>query len=220
MPRRLPALLLALLASCVGTAVPQPPNLEPVDLARVDGAAPETVGGVLELFGGPGAAPADTEVWLWDLASNLPPQIAPVGADGSFAFAVRAAGALRLQVRDADGSRSPPVDVGVEGVAVLPLARPACLAVERELFLGASREASLVVVNGCDGAVTIGASRLRAGDAFDLQRPADSSLPVAGEATFEVSAPGDEPTEEILLVELTLDATTYLFPVTVSAPAR
>lgn len=220
MRRTFHVLLFATLFGCVGTAVPQPPNLDPVDPDLIVGMIPEMAGAPLDLVGQAGAAAAGAELWIWDLGAATPPAVFPIEADGSFSISLPAPrGPLRMQARDGD-SRSPPLDVVASPGGTLELARPACLLVGRELFLTEARTAELPIVNDCDSDAILGATRMRAGEAFTIERPAELTLPPSSQAELRLAAPGDAAAEEILLIELELDRTTYLFAVTLSAPAR
>ena len=127
-------------------------------------------------------------------------------------------GALRVQVRDGE-DRSEPVDISPTADRSILLARRGCLLVDRELFLGDSGVASLALVNDCDAEASLVSSRLRVGD-LTLDAPSGLVLPPGTQAELVVSADGTAAAEDIVLLELAIAGTTYLYPVTVSAPAR
>jgi hypothetical protein len=206
--------LIALLAgSCVGSSVPQPPNLDPVRPGLVS-EQDEEAGG---LEGAPGAAPPNAEVWGWDLDAAHPPSVVLSDARGAFMLTVPSVVAeeLRLQVRR-DGERSLPVDIVPRFGGSAPVERPACFQVPLELELDAGGSAVLELRNECGVEANLTAVRLRIGGAFVVQPPPDLRLPSGGTLPIVIDAPA-APDEDIVLVEVVLGATSARYAVTVIA---
>ncbi|MGE0785406.1 MAG: hypothetical protein AB7S26_06950 [Sandaracinaceae bacterium] len=206
-----------LAAGCVGTAVPQPPNLEPIDPDLIIGLQSETTGGPLSMTGQPGAAAPNADLYIWDLGSPTPPTITPTLPDGSFSISIPGPlGALRLQARTME-DRSDPIDVATGSEGSLPVARPACARLDRELLLGERDSAVLAFVNDCATEVRVSEPRSRAGVPFVIEGAPTEPLAPGARAEMTVEAPSDRPSEDILLFEVTVDRTTYLYAITVGA---
>lgn len=207
--------LIALLGGCIGSSVPQPPNLAPVDPDRVRGMGTEMTG--FPLIGAPGAAPPDAEVWAWNLETSDPPSVAATDEQGAFTVQIfgTLGNAVRLQVRRGD-DRSVPVDVipWLERADLVP--RAACFEVPRELVVEEPRSVELPLRNRCGVEGSVQAVRLRVGDAFFVVPPGDSRLPDIGDVLVGVEAPV-ESAEDILIIEIELGGMSFRYAVTLIA---
>ncbi|MGE0791918.1 MAG: hypothetical protein AB7S26_39960 [Sandaracinaceae bacterium] len=217
-----PVLVALLSAGCVGTAVPQPPGLDPIDPSQVSS---HTMIDSPTVEGGPGAATplAGAEVWIWNLERSTGPGRGPIATDGSFtiSFDHLAGDQLRLQVRTAD-DRSPPIDVLAPDGPVTPIEHPACLVAPVELDLGDARAADLSLENdGCPGAIELDAVDLRVGEAaLTISGTTRASIPDGSRVDVHLSASGNGAVEDILFLHVTIDGVPDRLAVSVSVPAR
>jgi hypothetical protein len=217
-------LSLALLAgamlgwSCplVATPVPEPPDLDPpnTDLFLVQ-TVPSLVDTIVELNGEPGAAEPGATLRIVDLDSTQPPVDTLVGPDGSFAVTVNTTGGreLRVQLRTADGQRSPPVDLRVppamEPVRPEVVTREPCLTVTPALELdfgnvdSGQATRSITLENNCGAELLLDTLELRVSTpAFVLGNAPPLTIVdgerISLEVTFEPQSEGL--TEEVLLI--------------------
>lgn len=205
------------LAACFGSSLPQPPAHDPIEPDRVAQRTEESAG-YFVLEGSPGSAHASVDLWAWNLSTAAPPVVTETRADGSFLLVIPAEPterAFRLQTRSEDG-RSEPIDIDAAAPRSSPIARSDCLHIERELIFG-GRTAELAIVNECGADATIGETRLRATDAFVVERPAELLLPAGTEASIRLAAPGGDVVEDILFVTVLVGGDSYLYAVTLIA---
>lgn len=160
--------LLVSASACTVTPVPEPPNLEPPDLAQITfGTSSST--GLVTLMGNPGALGPGERLWVVNLDGAGPPIETDAAADGSFSVGVSASFGheLRLQAREGD-RRSDPLDVAAP--AAVQIVRPLadCLTINPpfEVAFGASPtgtpvDATLHLDNACGATVEIASMRLR-----------------------------------------------------------
>jgi hypothetical protein len=214
-------LLSLVLSGCLGSAVPQPPNLDPVDRSKVGYDTEEAEGSFIVLLGAPGAAEPNARLYVWNLDTAEPPVVTEIAGDGSFTAVIpsEARGVvLRLQARLED-ARSLPIDLIPDVGRSSPPDRPDCLTVAIEVEL-ADRSGEIAIDNDCEEEVSLGETRLRMTDDFVIDRPSALRLPPSSSATLGISAPSDLDTEDILFVTLERGVDTFLYPVTLIAPAR
>lgn len=209
--------LVTSLVGCVGTSVPQPPNLQPVDVDLVDWTTQEATGP--RLFGEAGAAPPGAEVWLWDLESAEPPVVVLAAADGSFGAPLPAMlGEVRLQVR-VGRDRSIPVDAQVTET-VEPSRRPACVGVPLEIDLGEARAAAFLLEHDCVSESQLDRVELRMSNpSLTVNATAPALLPSGARLEVSVSAAGIATEEDIVFVYVTVDGVPVRYPVSVIARA-
>lgn len=217
---RLPTLLALAVAyaGCIGTTVPQPPNHEPIEPDLVTGVANEMEGTVLRLAGTADAAHPNAELWIWDLETTAPPIVAATDLEGRFEVDVPVpAGELRMQTRNAEG-RSDPTDLIAGPEGSVPAPRDDCFRVTRALRFD-GRSAELLIVNHtCPEEVSLLDLRLRAGAAFDIERPTELLMPPGAQTMIRIDAPGTEPVEDILFLTMDIRGSPIRYPVTISAP--
>ena len=203
-------------SGCTGTAVPQPPNLTPVDPTLLNHSTQEDMGQVLS--GDPGAAPPGVEVWIWELENAEPPLVAASGAEGGFLIRLprSLSGEVRLQAR-AGRDRSIPSDATVSGIDLIPVEQPSCLVVPPEVEL-TDRSARIALDNDCDGAVELTSFQLRAGEpALTIEAPGSATLPAGSRIELRARAAGVATVEDILFVNATVEGAPVRYPVTVIA---
>lgn len=208
---------LLLFAGCTGTAVPQPPNLVPVEPDRLEPEFPEATG--FEITGGAGAAPGGVEVWAWDLEASGPPAVAMSDAQGRFTLSLPSEppGELRLQAR-LGADRSPPLDVVRVDTRYVEVDRPDCLEIPRELDLGRARAGDLVIDNACGEAVELVAVTSRGGVAeLTVDAPDRASLPDGARLELPARAAGAATVEDIVFVAVRVRGSPARYPVTVIA---
>lgn len=163
-----------LVAACVVSPQPSPPADEPdLDGDGIDviGTGTEDFSELLTFEAAPGSVePAEGVVIVTNLERSDAPSRVAVRADGSFSVALAGfpGDTVRFQV-DQAGARSQPVDIAVDATGqVVDVVEdaPACLTISPARYLplsGAGDAVSLVIDNGCDVAVELGAPRLRRG---------------------------------------------------------
>jgi hypothetical protein len=204
-------------SGCTGTAVPQPPNLTPVDPGLLTHSTEEDMGQVLS--GDPGAAPPGVEVWIWELDNAEPPLVAASGDEGGFVLRLprSLSGELRFQAR-AGRDRSEPTDATVSGMDLVPVERPSCLVVPLEVEL-TDRSDRIAIENDCAGAVELESFQLRAGEpALTIEAPGSATLPAGARIELRARAAGVATVEDILFVNATVEGAPVRYPVTVVAP--
>lgn len=219
--RTFPTLFLMLLAAlpldagCVGTAVPQPPNQDPIDPSGLE-ARPELVeANVVEYQGAPGSVPDNAQVWLVNLEGIEPQSVSIAGDDGSFLVSTPAmdGDVVRLSYRTEEG-HSAPLDLTSPGI--VPVSRPACLELSLDLTVGASRSAVLAIESRCGDDVVLTAFTFRRGTtALSVDAPSTVTLPPDARFELPVSAAGSDPLEDHLFVFATIDGSTVRYPVSV-----
>ncbi|NOY93984.1 MAG: hypothetical protein GXP55_22605 [Deltaproteobacteria bacterium] len=211
--------ILILAAGCVGTPVPEPPNLTPPDPALVE----VNVGSVPGITGQPGALEPGTELWIANLDNMDPPTRIPTRDDGSFrddSFVAAPGQELRLQARRG-AERSIPVDVRAGGGEVMrPTAGCLVLRPALELNLDDPETASRVVIeNGCGVDARIDDIRLRAPSAsIRVDTAPPLMIPDGASANITLSLLPDATglTEEVLILDVSAPETDRR-PVTVFA---
>lgn len=211
MNRRVAVVVFGLLAAgldegCVGTETGNPPAApDPMFIAERDD--PSTEPDAIRLAGDPGAVdPAEGEVVVLTVDVLRDPVRTPVREDGSFGPVSSVAplsGTLRLWV-ERDGDRSPPVDVvRLEdgSLPAAPIALADCLDVDppRELVLEESA-GRVVLSNGCEVDVELGAPRLRDGSSGVTVTGAAATLAPGGTAEIEVTV--QDGGEDVLLLPI------------------
>lgn len=208
-----------LLTSCVGTAVPQPPNLDPVDPGLVRG--PQGPDGPVELIGAPGSAAPNANLFVWDLDESTAPTVGPIAADGSFDFFVPLPAArLRMQAR-LGMARSVPVDLTPGGERATLLPRLDCVTVAQEAFVDATGQAQLGIDNTCESPVSLDEARWRVGGRFTTALPAERNLEAGARVELVIQATElATDAEDILLLTISAEGregpVPYLYPTTVS----
>lgn len=201
---RWPIAPVVLLAGCLGTPQPDPPNLDP-DLLATGGERGEDV----MVIGGPGAvSPGGASLHLANLETADPVVVVAVGEDGAFSALLSATYADELRLwAVAGGDRSEPVDVVLtEPIGLAPRPLAACFRSEPALaaVVAEGRELTVVLVNECDETVSVSRASLREPDAPFTVGPAPASIEPGGRADLAVSfaPPSADPAEAILLVEV------------------
>jgi hypothetical protein len=155
---------------CVGTPLPEPPNLASdllaVEPMRCNEPCPD--GGSYRIFGGPGTVTPGASVIITELDTGDAPNVAPPTPDGAFDITIRtvAGGELRIEA-DRDGLRSPPFYMVADPVATVPVPAPRPLAdcfvvtpLERDVAI--STTTTVVIDNRCAEALTILRTAFRA----------------------------------------------------------
>lgn len=220
---------IALLAgACTGSPVPEPPNLDPPDLGRIEGMPGSS--GTTVITGAAGAAPAGTILWAVNLDGTGPPATTAVGDDGAFTVPLLFADGdeVRMQVRDADGERSAPVDAVAPAMTLAERALADCLLLEPagELDLGTvtvGEEATDVVrvTNDCGAEATLDVRLRVAGGPFGLSPSGPLALADGDAAdvavTYRPTGPGSS--EAILFIEASTPSADRR-PVTLVGEAR
>jgi len=226
--RGLAAAALLLAGACTGSPVPEPPNVDPPDLGRVEG-MPGSSGSSF-VVGAPGAAAPDTTLWAVNLDGTLAPSTGMVAADGSFSVPLFFADGdeVRLQVRDAEGDRSVPVDAVAPAMTAAPRSLADCLRLEPPLELdfgavdvGGEATDVIRVTNDCGAEATV-ALRLRVGGgAFALVTggPLAVTDGEAADVTVSHGPSSAGPSEEILFIEASAPSADRR-PVTLIGEAR
>ena len=204
-------------AGCVGSPVPEPPNVEPVDLVDVfyDDPIDPMAGGIKA---GPGSLETDREIWLWNLDQIEEQGWAAVETDGSFEVDVRfvPGDEVRFQVRTDEG-RSAPVDGVAQDLVFVEPDRSNCVTVPLELDLAGRPEATFEVRNDCGEAVELLDVRWRVGEpVLSFSAPAPGPI-AAGEApgVRVLTSQHSLDVEDILFVELEIGGLSERFPVSV-----
>ncbi|MFK7989274.1 MAG: hypothetical protein AB8I08_24860 [Sandaracinaceae bacterium] len=212
------ASLLPLSAGCVGTAVPQPPNQDPIDPADLEGMPEVVEADFVEYRGMAGAVPAEAQVWLVNLDDEAPQAVSIAGQDGAFVVATAASDGdvLRLSYRTDEG-HAQPLDLTAPTVA--SVSRPACVELALDLTLEASRSAVLAIDSRCAEDVTLtGFAFRRASPALRVDGPSSVVLPPDARFELPVSAAGSDPLEDHLFVFATVDGSTVRYPVSIHVP--
>jgi hypothetical protein len=211
-------LVVLVAVGCIGTPQPDPPNVVPeVDPEHIFGTP--TDGPTVLIEGDEGAVtPEGATLRIYSLQrEDLPVDVTP---DASGAFSVWVPGEpgeeFRLEARLED-LRSAPVDVvvleDIEG-PVVPAARPLadCLLTSPESYLEVPEDgrATVEVINGCGGPVTLSRIAVRvAASPFAVVSPAAPiDVPDGGRQPIVVEyapGPGDRP-EEVLLIDISAPA--------------
>jgi len=206
-----PALLLLLAASCLGTPQPDPPNVIGIDPSRVLGSGtdgPPTVW----IRGEPGAVtPADALLRIYSLDREDPAVDVTPEPDGSFSVEVpgQPYGEFRLQVT-LDEDRAPPVDVVVETDYVQLAARPlaGCLTTSPagEAPVPVGGRTTVRLVNDCVQPVAVAriAMRRPAAPFVVISPSAPVDVPAGGSLPIVVEHPAgaDDFGEDVLLLEV------------------
>ena len=197
------ALSCVLLAGCIATPVPEPPNL---DLISFEGGT-----GGIPIVAGPGTVAGEVGVWIVNVDGTSAPSITRSAADGSFsAFIDGMPGdELRLQVRTED-ARSNPVDVRPPATTATVHPLDACLTVPLELDLGEAptgteTRADLSVRNECSDPVRVALTDFRVdGGPFDVTFGAPLDIAPGAEAavSFGVRPTAIGPVEAIARVSI------------------
>jgi hypothetical protein len=209
--RRFLPILSFVLAACVGSSVPQPPNLDPIDPMRIQTPTGLEAAGAIEIRANSGAAPANAQVTIWNLETSAPPTRVTSAPDGSFvAFLDRPITELRLEAAR-DGERSRPVDVVFADETAIEVLRPSCFRVPSVLELEAGA-GTLAIENICASDIPVRNARLRAGDGFDVEVfPAA----IASGSTLEISVTtSSTAAEEIHLLSVEIGGVPLRYPTT------
>lgn len=208
-----------LVSACVGNPVPQPPNVEPIDLVTLfyDDPIDPAPGGI---HGRAGSVEVGAEVWTWNLENSEEPDVAVAEADGSFEADLRLfpGDELRFQVRT-DVGRSPPIDGVATDLAFVPRERPSCVDASLELSLEGRAQDTIRVVHECSPIVDVVDVRWRREHPnLSLDAPPPSTLEPGDPLEVVVTTDrNDVDVEEIVLIELNLDGTPARYPVSVYA---
>lgn len=105
-------------------------------------------------------SPGSGEVYVWPLFNDIPPEVVPVEADGSFSLPWMPPGPeTRLQVRNGE-LRSPFIDIIRVGTRAMPRPVEECLSVPLELpealgMVGVEVLIEIPVTNNCAGPVEV-----------------------------------------------------------------
>jgi hypothetical protein len=205
--RWLAAGLVCLLASCVVSPQPDPPNLIPERVA-----SRSTRGDSFLVVGEPGSVlargPAVVSLAALDQPA-LPVLVSAVRSDGSFEVGPvidLPMGEVRLWARAAD-ERTAGIDFAFASGSLVPAPHAlTCLTIEPgdtlelEGVPGVEAVAQIELVNGCGADVIVESVALRAPAAFTLGPvPPTVTTRAAIEVRFTPAAPGDD-LEEVLLI--------------------
>jgi hypothetical protein len=213
--------------------MPEPPSF---DLNQVNKGAeavnqPEDPT-VRVLVGGKGAVPAGAVVRVTNLDALEDASADNATDQGSFLVYVRALDGEELRFEWADGERrSAPADARVlapdpaaNAFQLQPSQRFDCLRLEPGFvldFTGDAPEAALTLRNDCDAAINLDNARSRLGLA-DFALPDNLPLDIApgdsAELVVAFARSAASLREDILFVDVTLDAATIRYPITLRAP--
>lgn len=156
-----------LLAACVATPIPEPPNVTEPELDLVEAVPDSEIrGDMLIVTGRAGAATAEATLWAVNLDSPTDelwaPVSAPISEDGSFNLSLdgEPGDELRLQVRWRDDWSEPVDALTGAGGGLSPSVREDCLVVDVELPFGRvaledAPTAALTVRNNCAANVEV-----------------------------------------------------------------
>jgi hypothetical protein len=159
---------LVVVAACVGTPQPDPPNVDPTVNGDLISLVPPRVRNMhVDLRGAAGAIePATASLFVYNLDSSSPPAVVQPSPDGSFQVTVTAVGGDELRLFSVlDEQRSAPVDLLITPTGVTAPARPLadCFTVEpaAELLVTVGGTSSVSVSNDCSEAVRVAHVGLR-----------------------------------------------------------
>ena len=211
MTRHLPWAWALLLTACVGSTLPQPPNLAPVDPSRIWTTNEERK--ALQIVGLPGAAAPNLDVWGWDLETADAPVVTRSEADGSFALGLPSTGRVRLQLRRG-AEVSEPLDLW----DLSPVDYPECIRLPRLLSLGSAREGEIVLRNDCAETLRLETITLRFGEPDILPPPVTrAALDPGAEMVLRFRVRGEASVEDIAFAELLLGTETVQVPISILA---
>lgn len=214
--------------------MPEPPaavfDLDGVDQGILPANEPSTAGDTKYVLGAPGTVPARATVRITNLDRQTATVATTATPDGSFlAVAVATAGEeLRFEWAR-DGLRSAPADgvvlekdVGARTIGVRPSPRFDCVVLSPGYALDFSSEGAraLAIQNDCDAPITLASPRARLGlPDFGASLPSPLEVAAGGqsELSFEFSPTGEGDREDVWFVDVTLEAETLRYPVTLRA---
>ena len=179
--------------------------------------------------GGPGAAPAQSQVIVTNLDSTLAPLATTTGSDGSFIVNIpmELSDELRFEAITSSG-RTPPSDGRISdtpGAALRSGRRHGCLSLEPGFSLDLTGEntGAVTLRNDCGDALSLENPRFRTeGSDFTLLTELPLEIAPGGSSTLEFAhvPAGGSASEVVLFVDVTLSGETLRYPITLYANAR
>ncbi len=235
-PHACAALLLASVVGCGprdATPMPEPPSL---DITKVGGpretvTASECIGEpdscppvIVSISGEPGAATPNTLLRVTNLDTRDPVTAVEVRVDGGFEIVLSVTEAQELRFQVLDGSvRGAPEDVILHNAPLYlePSLRHECLTLAPGFDVAAlSGTASVELHNGCAEPVLLAQPRFRLGlPGFGQPALLPQTLAPGEGTTLVIGVDGAQPSEDVLLLDATLGATTIRYPITIHVDA-
>ncbi|MGE0787159.1 MAG: hypothetical protein AB7S26_15920 [Sandaracinaceae bacterium] len=196
------------LAGCVATPVPDPPDIEPPNLANIVVNGPVGVPGMGSVNLDASADAVEPGATLWALGGFAigPARTAPANDLGGFSTSVPVDDGrpwVRLQARDGE-RRSIPLDVDVdvrEGPpTLLPLS--SCVEIDSEARFDTD-DVAVSIVNRCGATLTLARLDLRDGEPIELDPDLPRDIPDLGSDAILLRATGPDAFEGFVRVSLT-----------------